>query len=220
MAITIDNTSVKSDVVSVVTSTSFSHTVSGSDRVLIVYVYQNNTKNNPSSVTYNGKSLTMIQSVAPIKSDNLNNSIWYLIAPDTGSNTVAVSFGASTYARVVATSFNGANDVKNGTSNNIYSGYNSISLTIPSSMDNVCIMLCGTGNGSQSPTSGAGQTDEYNSGNVSFATVVASHKTSSSPNTSMSYYQSSYVTELCACGAEIVAGNQSPPSSSKFFQLF
>lgn len=69
--------------------TSFSHTVTGSDTALVVFM-----AGDPASATYNGVSLTRQVGVSvPIAGDPL--SCWTLLNPATGSNTFATSGGTA-----------------------------------------------------------------------------------------------------------------------------
>lgn len=90
------------------TSLAYSHTVSGSDRVLIVGVtlYSNSTQT-VSTVTYNGVSMTLIPSCTA-EANDLRVEQWYLVAPATGANNVVVTPTATTPAiSSVAASFTG-----------------------------------------------------------------------------------------------------------------
>lgn len=87
MAIAFDTTTTSS-LWSSVTSITFSHTCSGSDRMLFVAT-ANNTGANISGVTYNGVAMTQIWTInnaAPSKM-----YFWYLIAPATGANNITVT---------------------------------------------------------------------------------------------------------------------------------
>lgn len=70
----------------------FSHTCTGSDRLLVVCIAWTDTSISgatPSSVTYNGVALTFLTT----NSAGIGvNEIWYLIAPSTGANNVVVTF--------------------------------------------------------------------------------------------------------------------------------
>lgn len=87
MAIAFDSTTTSS-LWSSVTSITFAHTCTGSDRMLFVAT-ANNTGANITGVTYNGVAMTQISTI--------NNSapskmyFWYLIAPASGSNNVVVT---------------------------------------------------------------------------------------------------------------------------------
>lgn len=91
------------------TSLSFAFTVSGSDRILFV---MGSDKSSAASVvtgiTYNGVALTKITGLNGSGSANDRAiSIWYLIAPATGSNNVVISASESVGLRFSAVSYNG-----------------------------------------------------------------------------------------------------------------
>lgn len=94
------------------TSMSFSHTVSGDNRVLLValaYRAATNPTAEATSVTYNGDALTQLD-----RSQNTDRSteLWYLTAPDVGSNTVSITMSADPEAMVgTAVSYTGVNQV-------------------------------------------------------------------------------------------------------------
>lgn len=89
---------------------SFSFDVgSGSDRVLLVFgLYYNGTGTDIlSGVTYNGTAMTKVNAV-----DNVTNayytSMWILVNPDSGSNTVSASFsGTPVHSWFIAVSYDG-----------------------------------------------------------------------------------------------------------------
>lgn len=101
MAIAFDSTTTSS-LGSAVTSITFAHTCTGSDRILFVAT-ANNGGVNVTGVTYNGVAMTNIgwalSNNAPSKS-----YLWYLIAPATGANNVIVSlsWSASVIAKVAS----------------------------------------------------------------------------------------------------------------------
>jgi hypothetical protein len=88
-------------------SMSFSHTVSGSSRLLIVA--PSYRASSVLSVTYGGNSLTKIRNDVSPDSDR-RTDLWYLLNPPTGSNSVAITFSGDA-ADVVgaAISFTGVN---------------------------------------------------------------------------------------------------------------
>lgn len=93
-----------------VSSASWSHTVSGDDRLLAVGVHigDSDGAGAVSDVTYNGSSITNITSTTT--ADNVSKSeIWYTANPATGSNTVSVSVDSTMRGLFGgATSFTGA----------------------------------------------------------------------------------------------------------------
>lgn len=74
------------------TSLTFSHTCSGSDRILYVMAFTRN--DTTTGVTYNGVSMTQVGTTITESSDRY--SIWQLIAPATGANNVVITGGGST----------------------------------------------------------------------------------------------------------------------------
>lgn len=89
-------------------SCGFSHTVTASDadKLLIVGVSPENMES-LSSVTYDGQSMTKI------RSDEFNNasesSLWYLVNPSIGSNTLTATFSEAGNVVIGAISFMGVN---------------------------------------------------------------------------------------------------------------
>lgn len=92
-----------------VASFSFSHTCSGSDRLLMLSINHNYTGLSPTiSATYNGVAMTFIVHSVTGSAARATD-IFGLLAPDTGTHTVAVTVGAqgSTEHYSGSTSFNG-----------------------------------------------------------------------------------------------------------------
>jgi prepilin-type N-terminal cleavage/methylation domain-containing protein len=86
-----------------------SHTTgSGSDRLMLVGVSINNNNNETvTSVIYNGTSLTKVGEIN--NSNDARTEIWSLIAPDTGTHNVVITFSATLNQEAVAgvVTFNG-----------------------------------------------------------------------------------------------------------------
>ena len=79
---------------------SWSHTCSGSNRILLVGVADYSTS--PSSVTYGGNNLTLITSIYN------STTWWYLINPPTGSKTITITFSSSeNFIAGIAVSYKG-----------------------------------------------------------------------------------------------------------------
>lgn len=95
MAIAYDNSTSSSLTATGNTSVTYAHTVSGSDRFLLISGSTLNwTADNPSSVsaTYNGVSATVLhQNIQSYNTNNWRTHLLRLIAPDTGSNNVVFS---------------------------------------------------------------------------------------------------------------------------------
>ena len=103
-------------------SLSWAHTCTGSDRLLVVHSGTNGTPVSTSGVTYNSVALTSRWS------DSRNwtaASAWSLVAPATGSNTVAITLSATedtefgqaiSYTGVDQTTPHGTAQIANGSS--------------------------------------------------------------------------------------------------------
>jgi hypothetical protein len=81
----------------------YSHTCSGSNRLLIVGVAIF-AAGSVTSITYNGVNLTKIRNDTQ---GVYNSELWYLVAPATGTNTVTVTLNASLTSIAVSVSFTG-----------------------------------------------------------------------------------------------------------------
>jgi hypothetical protein len=184
-------------------SYSFSHTTSGTDRVLLVTIFQNNSTTDPTAVTYNGVAMTMVTSTAY---NGASSSIWKLVAPATGANTVAVTLAAASYVHIVASYWTGGNAVQNGTANNTLSPNPSI--VIPSaSINNICVDFMGSSINAPTCTPNGGQTNIDNNASGGTFTFMTSYKTAGASSTTMGWSTSNYFWAYVGC--EIVAGAQS-----------
>ena len=114
------------------TSLSWSHTCTGSNRLLVVGVAVGTVTSDASlvtTVTYNGVSMTSASKVHSNGSSNGYIQMFYLIAPATGANTVAVTNNSSADLAGGSVSFAGVNqstptsglatNVGNGTSGSV-----------------------------------------------------------------------------------------------------
>ena len=78
------------------TSLTIAHTTSGVNRLLLVGVQNGNEVTaNLTGITYNGVAMTE-QDTEMHKTGNYFTHLFYLIAPDTGTNNIVISFAAST----------------------------------------------------------------------------------------------------------------------------
>lgn len=83
----------------------WSHTTSGSNRLLVVLTLTRNGTT-PPTVTYNSVSMTQVGTIQLASGDDTYTSFFALTNPTSGSNTISVSFGG-TYLRVAAASYTG-----------------------------------------------------------------------------------------------------------------
>lgn len=164
------------------TSKTWSHTCSGSDRILVVYVTVSPGVGSvePTSVTYNGVSLTKLGSVAGSSS---NIGLWYLLAPASGANNIVVTFASATAWYSWAQSFNGVKTIKNFNSAFVFPS-TSTSLNITSSTGNLItdgLLLAAN----STPSPGGGQTATYQYGSSNGQ--ASSYKSAGSGSTNMSW---------------------------------
>ena len=84
----------------------FSHTCSGSDRILFVSLGQG-ASNSASGVTYNSTAMTRVNTQNVSGTTFMNMSIWYLVAPSTGANNIVVTNGGTGFNWALASSYTG-----------------------------------------------------------------------------------------------------------------
>jgi prepilin-type N-terminal cleavage/methylation domain-containing protein len=78
-----------------------SHTTSGSNRLMLVGVsFNNDNSETVTSVTYNGVALTL--EGTETNSDDARVELWSLVAPDTGTHNVVITFSAALAQQAVA----------------------------------------------------------------------------------------------------------------------
>lgn len=110
------------------TTNTFSHTCSGSDRILYVGVYDG--LNNVTGVTYNGTSMTLVNSFAMTGSAaGQYIRLYQLVNPSTGTNNVVItcSVAGNTYGNGI--SYTGANQTGQPDANNTNGASTGTSLT-------------------------------------------------------------------------------------------
>lgn len=154
----------------------WSHTVAGSETLLFVGVILKTPLGGTiSGVTYNGTSMTLIDSLDGnniVSNSGFKNSIYYLVAPAAGSNTVSVSFtgtGASAAGGSISlTGVHQTNPLDNHACNGSTTGDASVTITPVYNrtwaLDNVDIF-------SGTPTAGASQTARWNNAFNSGSTI-------------------------------------------------
>lgn len=174
-------------------SLTFSHTVSGTNRVLLVFPVAecNATPANlpVTGITYNGVALTKI------RSDQVNSdggeidrtSVWYLIAPDTGAHNVVITYTGQVEGIIGgAISLNGAKqsaqpDSENG-STDVTDSATTATASLTTVAENVLIIdvIAGVLSGT-ALTVGAGQTQRFNVTNTGHLRAAASTRTKITP---------------------------------------
>ncbi len=114
---------------SVSTTCSWSHTCTGADILFVAFYWGQDAGQTISSVKYNGVSMTFVDTVNAGTSSNL--SVYYLVAPSAGANTVLVTFSASVFNSAgVSLSYIGANQTGQPDSKNKGTNTNSTTITV------------------------------------------------------------------------------------------
>lgn len=103
-AIAFDDSS-QGNSVGAASSLTYSHTVSGSDRLLIVGVWFGSSRS-LSSITYNGDTMSDVVTILDTGGGE-RHGMQYLIAPDTGSNNVVVTLSGSAGIESTVASYTG-----------------------------------------------------------------------------------------------------------------
>lgn len=138
------------------TTLTWSHTCSGSDRILIVGVYDG--LNNVTGVTYNGTSLTACGNLAMSGgASGQNIRLFYLINPSTGANNCVVSASASGSLYGTGMSYTGAKQTGQPDSQNTGGSASTTSLTVNTTTVADNSWLVGFGYG-QTASAGTGTT--------------------------------------------------------------
>jgi hypothetical protein len=135
------------------TTGSVSHTCTGSNLILWCLM-QNENQSGFNSITYGGVQLT--EAITYNMTNSQQISLWYLIAPATGSNTFAVDrIGTVNDCQMQIVSYTGAK--QSGVPDASISANNttstSLTTTLTTVADNTISVLVGYSNGSQ-PTAG------------------------------------------------------------------
>lgn len=148
-------------------SLTYTHTCTGSNRILFVSAFSNlNTGNAVSGVTYAAVAMTKIG--ASISPNNQEGSLWYLVAPATGANSVVVTQGnAGGSIRSNSSSYTGARQPggqPDNSTTNTNSG-TSITATLSTIFDNCWTIMLAEADGA-SLTAGTGSTSRNIQGGV------------------------------------------------------
>jgi len=146
-------------------SFSFSHTTSGSNRVLIVGVsIRNDLSQSVSTVTYAGSPLTFLR--ADTNGVSVRSELWYRVAPATGANTVVVTLSVSAKAAMGAISLTGVDQSTPIDANAGATGSGTApSVSVTTVTNNAWVVdaaaFRSTANAEPTGTSGSGQTQRW-----------------------------------------------------------
>lgn len=139
------------------TTFTFSHTCSGSDRLLFVGFVWDSADDDVVSVTYNGVGMTLV-------AKNLtgqNRYLYRLIAPASGAHDVVITTTAGHTVFAGATSYTGADQTSQpaGTTNSSAVGATSLLTSVTTTVDQAwTVLLEGSYNGGAEPGAGTGST--------------------------------------------------------------
>jgi len=128
----------------------WSHTCAGSDRVLLVGISYYDSADTVSALTYNSVAMTVVPS-STVSNGQYTSTLYRLIAPATGSNTVSVTFTGGVFDfKAGSVSFTGADQTTPlGTANTATGSSTTPSVTVTSAtgeivLDNLTIVHSGT----------------------------------------------------------------------------
>lgn len=197
MAVTVDSVTTISNAYTSSDRT-FSHTCSGSDRILVVQIYQQSGfQDGISGMTYGGQALTRLGTLEAGSSGSQRVYTYYLLAPATGTNNLIISFSTTIFTKGAILSFNGANAIQNYTADDYYL---SSGINVPSTSGN--LVIDAKNDNTSSATPGTGQTQDFVSGEFQ-----GSHKTATGNPTNMVWSTNTSIDIQSGC--ELVAGSQS-----------
>lgn len=138
------------------TSRTFSHTCSGSDRILFVHAFHNTTADLITGATYGGTAMTLVAKFSPGGSRYLY--LFALINPATGANDVVISASSSTAIGGNAFSYTGVSQTGQP---EVYATdidtASTINTSITTITDNSWIAMVTLGN-NEAPTASTGAT--------------------------------------------------------------
>jgi len=169
---------------------SFSHTCSGSDRLLFVAVSHYHVNNTVSGITYNSVAMTAVPSGAA-NNGQFFVTLYYLIAPASGSNTVSVSVSGGVYdIGIAAISFTGEHQTTPiGTAVTATGSSTTPSATASSATDEIVLDALTIVN-SGTLSVGAGQTSRWNAATGNAFIKMAGSTEAGASSTTMSWSNS------------------------------
>lgn len=172
-------------------ATSFSYSCSGSNRLLLVSVTNGfSASTEILGITYNGVSLTQLDTIENTDgASGVETTVYYLIAPSTGSNTLAITVsGPPEYPSVSVVSLTGVNQsTPFGTvTKTNFNSTNSSSINVTSSSGQMVIDFLGTLSANTGNSAGANQTARTTLVDTNIS-VASSTKIASGSSTTMSW---------------------------------
>lgn len=214
MAIAFDQTTTAQQLAG--SSLSFSASTSGSNRILLVPIFTSygTTGDKISGVTYNSVSMTRVSGATQI--DFVSGQsfyLYYLVAPDTGSNTLTITATGSGEIYGTAVSYTGVNQASPIDNSTTTTSGGTITLTTVA--DNCWTLSFGRNTATGALTASTGTTQRsagsglYNIGDSNGAITPAG-------STSMSWTPNNANTKLCMVS---FAPSTTSTVNSNFFRL-
>src|SRR3990167_3380717 len=173
----------------------WSHTVAvQNNRILLVYLIDNDGSGAATSVDYNGDAMTRILT-ADFSFESID--VWYLLAPDTGTNTVTVVAGNwnGSARGFVSLSYYGVNQTTPYSDSDSTNGPTSLTTTLTTNSTDMCVKVYGQSdnvNQWNEAAHGTGETarvhthtDPGNPTGSASLEIVASEKASTTTSTAM-----------------------------------
>ena len=144
------------------TSLTYSHTCSGSNRILFVLTRGGSGEGNLiSSVTYDGTAMTLASGASvTVPTENTLLRLYFLTNPSSGNNNVVITLSSSGFMQSISTSYTGANvsNQVDNTTTNTTSSATSLTTSLTPVADNCWIVLaCRSEQDAQDAGTGATQ---------------------------------------------------------------
>lgn len=166
MAIARDSSSIST--FSSASSQTWSHTIAGSDRLLIVFGYAE--ANRTQTCTYNGSAMTQFALATYTVGDVRRGYGWYMIAPPVGTANIVITNSGAGYMGGVGISFTGADQTTqpdaSNTNTNTSGSTTSISTTVTTVNNNAWITGMVEGTATSPSGTGAFNATALQSGGV------------------------------------------------------
>lgn len=212
MAIAFDAASAAGNVSTSTSPLTFSHTCSGTNRILFVEAGQRNAST-VSGITYNGVAMTQIGTVLhPPLTTSDGNYLYYLINPATGAHNVSIAYGGGADLRGSSVSYTGAKQSGVPDQSTTLTGSatsNSMSLTLgANSWSIMCIGMDGgtatAGTNSTYRTDNVGITEFFDSNGANTGSFTMSF-TAPGGGTSYSGFMVSILPAVTATNSDFLA---------------
>lgn len=200
------------------TSLTYSHTCTGSDRILFVTIQGQTNSDNVTGVTYAGVSMTLIdKDLYP--TNGRWSYLYYLIAPTTGANNIVISASVTTFLGSAAASYTGVDQTSpiDASTKNTTSSASSLTTTLTTTTDN-CWTVMGNANGIGNSTGGGSGTTLRETDGSGYALFDSNAAITPAGSTSLisQYSGSGPMVQIMAAFKPVASA---PTLNSNFFQF-